>query len=144
MSAYCVAFAYRPVSEVGKWHLYLKMLTDLRLLKIWCPSNYYVNVEKLEVWNHVQSHHAGISILSLIISSSLSSICLNIVWKGLSAKDIVNDQFWNYIKIWPNTTDLSTRLCGILKPHKLCSLSQTPCTEVYCLIYQNWSIALVH
>ena len=23
MSAYCVAFAYRPVSEVGKWCLYL-------------------------------------------------------------------------------------------------------------------------
>lgn len=26
MSAYCVAFAYRPVSEVGKWCLYSKML----------------------------------------------------------------------------------------------------------------------
>ena len=28
MSAYCVAFAYRPVSEVGKWCLYSKVLID--------------------------------------------------------------------------------------------------------------------
>ena len=35
MSAYCVAFAYRPVSEVGKRHLFSKMIVDcVRLLNI--------------------------------------------------------------------------------------------------------------
>ena len=39
------------------------------------------------------------------------------------------DQF-QYIKIQPNTIDLSARLCGI-NPHKLCSYSPEPRSEVY-------------
>ena len=41
------------------------------------------------------------------------------------------DQF-RYIKMQPQTIDLSLRLYG-LKPHKLCSYSPEPRAQVYCV-----------
>ena len=48
----------------------------------------------------------------------------------LVSKPKVIDQF-RYIKIQPNTKDLSTRLWG--KTHKLCSYFPEPVAVVYCI-----------
>ena len=59
-----------------------------------------------------------------------SSKCITVLlhW-GVYTSTI--DQFW-YIKIQPNTIDLSTRLCGINPITSVCSYSLEPRIEVYC------------
>ena len=97
--------------SISQWRKYqFSILISVHLL-------YIVSLEnsvKRHSWNHIAIVDNGIVQYIRAVFNWVSKVI---------------HQFW-YIKIQPNTIDISTRLWGI--GHKRCSYSPEPRAEVYC------------
>ena len=105
-------------------------------------------LEKCRKFISLMSYHTVVHGLGNKLRSSCrrhsnqGMVWISTVFKSETTRWIT-DQF-RYIKIQPNTIDVSTRLWGI-NPTELCSYSPKPRAEVYCFKLNfnipNWSVA---